>query len=112
MPSVKTHCKNSKDRTDKDFKELHEWMDKPGEILGIDHRRVRHDLSYINDVRKKFEKEFGVEVVKEFLKHIAEDYEYSSEKWGNVCATEGCDNRTWHKNKFCNSCKKLKKNEY
>ena len=105
MPSLKVHCENSFNRTGKDFRELHEWMDEPGEILGIDHRRVRHDLSYIEEVRKKFD----IEGVKEFLMHISEDYSDSAKMWGQRCATPGCLNMTWHKNKFCNKCKKIKK---
>jgi len=109
MPNLIIHCKNSKERIGKDFEELHEWMDKPGEILGIDHRRVRHDLSYIGDVKDKFLKEYGVEVVREFLRHIGEDYIHTAELWGRTCATQECNNNTWHKNKYCNKCKKERK---
>lgn len=100
MPSIQAHCKNSLSRTGKSFEELHGWMDEPGEILGMDHRRVRHDLSYLEEVREKF----GIEGVREFLRHIGEDYLDSAEKWGKTCATPGCNNNTWHKNKYCNKC--------
>lgn len=103
------HCENSRERTGQTFEELHEWMDKPGEILGMDHRRVRHDLSYINEVKKLFEEKFGPEVVKEFLLHISEDYKDSADKWGKPCATPECKNRTWHKHKYCNACLRLRR---
>ena len=95
------HCQNSKERTGEDFRELHEWMDKPGEVLGIDHRRVRHDLSYLEEVKEKF----GVPGVREFLRHIAEDYLHTAKKWDNkICATKGCDKPTWQENNYCGSC--------
>lgn len=67
MPKIDIHCKNSLNRTGKDLKELHEWMDEPGEVLKIDHRRVRHDLSYLNEVKKKFGDKYGADAVREFL---------------------------------------------
>jgi hypothetical protein len=78
MPNLRKHCYYSKKRTGKDFKELHVWMDKPAEILGIDHRRVRHDLSYIPEVIEKF----GKEAIAEFLMHISADYKSSAKKFG------------------------------
>ena len=77
MPNLKVHCYFSKKRTGTPFTELHQWMDKPAEVLGIDHRRVRHDLSYIPDVIKNF----GKEAVFEFLMHISADYKSSARKW-------------------------------
>lgn len=101
MSNINTHCKNSEKRTGKSFEELHKWMDEPGDVLGMDHRRVRHDLSYIGEVKEKFK----VEGVREFLRHIAEDYLATAEKWEDkICATEGCDKITWKQNKHCSSC--------
>ena len=105
MPALKHHCKSSEKRTGKTYEDLHIWMDKPGEILEIDHRRVRHDLSYLEEVREKW----GVEGVREFLRHISEDYLDTAEKWGKKCATPNCPNDTFRKHKYCNSCIKERK---
>ena len=51
------HSIASRRRTGKWFQELHEWMDEPQKVLKIDHRRVRHDLSYIPEVKKLSEAE-------------------------------------------------------
>lgn len=74
MPNLKKHCKNSEDRTGKDFEDLHIWMDEPGKTLNEDHRRVRHDLSYIPTIKELFGEKYGSDAIREFLKHIAEDY--------------------------------------
>ena len=78
MPNLKLHCKFSKKRTGDNYEDLHKWMDEPQKVLGIDHRRVRHDLSYIPNVKEKF----GDEAVSEFLMHISADYKSSARKWG------------------------------
>lgn len=78
MPKIDEHCKSSMERTGKEFRELHTWMDAPREHLEEDHRRVRHDLSYIPKVIELF----GKESVVEFLMHISEDYESTARKWG------------------------------
>lgn len=101
MPNLKKHCKNSKDRTGDEHKELHKWMDEPQKELGINHRTERHDASSIEEVRERF----GGKAIKEFLKHIAEDYEFTSERWGLSCVY--CGNSTWHSNKLCNKCIRL-----
>jgi hypothetical protein len=78
MPSLVMHMRFSKKRTGKTFEALHRWMDKPREVLDIDHRRVRHDLGYIPEVKEKF----GSDAVAEFLMHISADYKSSARKWG------------------------------
>ncbi|MFH0712026.1 MAG: hypothetical protein V1889_02860 [archaeon] len=72
MPDVNTHCKISKDRTNKEFRELHEWIDEPQKFFGINHRLERHSL---NDIYKKYiEENFGGKrAVIEWLFHIAID---------------------------------------
>lgn len=111
MPDLKKHCKNSEERTGNTYEDLHKWMDEPGSILGLDHRRVRHDLSYIEEVKKKFGKNYGEpQAVKEFLLHISEDYKDSAENFGKKCKTEECYNQTYKRYPYCYSCyKKLKK---
>ncbi len=78
MPSINKHCYYSEKRTGNSYRRLHEWMDKPREVLGVDHRSVRHDTSYIPEVKEKF----GKEAVPEFLQHISSDYESTARKCG------------------------------
>ena len=52
----------------------------PQKELGINHRTKRHDIRYIEEVKKKW----GVRGVREFLRHIAEDYEHTAKKWGRI----------------------------
>jgi hypothetical protein len=77
MPSFKVHRRCSLRRTGKDFAELHKWMDEPHRILKMDHRRVRHDLSYIPEVIELF----GKDAVFEFLMHISLDYYESAKRF-------------------------------
>jgi hypothetical protein len=106
MPNNKQHCRISKKETGEEFSELHEWMDAPQKELGISHRTERHDTSHIPFVKKKW----GAEGVREFLRHIEEDYKHTREKWGRPCATQGCEKYTWHKRKYCNTCIRERKN--
>ena len=100
MPKFEKHCKISEKHTGERFEELHKWMDGPQKELGISHRTKRHDTSSISEVRERW----GDNGVREFLRHIEEDYKHTREKWGRKCVKEGCENYTWHKRKFCNKC--------
>jgi hypothetical protein len=101
MPNKKEHCRRSKERTGKTFEDLHEWMDGPQKELGVNHRTKRHDTSYIPEVKEKW----GGTGVRELLRHIAEDYEYTAEQWGKDCVY--CGKPTWKKNVLCNKCLKI-----
>ena len=79
MPSVRTHCAISKQRTGFEFEELHRWIDEDARDLGVDHRKKRH---YFNrkDQRKikdywdaKKGKGWGEKAIVEWLFHIALD---------------------------------------
>ncbi len=52
MPSLKQHCKNSKERTGQTYEELHKWMDEPKDDLGKEHRAERHDERFISEIKK------------------------------------------------------------
>lgn len=78
MPSNKIHCRTSKDRTKLDFKELHEWIDKDENNLGVNHRLNRHayntkEEKQIKDYWEKKRKGLGDKAVVEWLFHIALD---------------------------------------
>jgi len=71
MPSIEEHCKFSKKRTGKEYRDLHEWIDAPKEELGINHRIERHSD---NEIYRKFIKDkWGDRGVIEWLFHIAVD---------------------------------------
>ena len=61
MPELWIHYEKSKERTGKEFKELHEWMDKGQEYLGKNHRFERHSGAYIDYVLKTWKQEGVIE---------------------------------------------------
>ncbi len=72
MPSVKIHCAISKKRTDKKYKELHEWIDDNMEHKSVNHRTKNHH--YTTKLKNYVSKTFGgAEAVSEWLFHIALD---------------------------------------
>ena len=78
MPSLRVHCAMSKERTGRDFKELHEWMDAPYKKYGHNHRLKRHayterDEKFIREHWDKKQKGLGDKAVVEWLFHIAID---------------------------------------
>lgn len=79
MPSVKTHCAISQQRTDFAFADLHEWIDRDAKTTGVNHRKERHhfnlaDAKAIKDYWDKAKgKGWGDKAVIEWLFHIALD---------------------------------------
>lgn len=79
MPSVRIHCAVSRERTDFNFKRLHEWIDEPYKKLGVNHRLERHadnsmDRKAIRDFWDKEKGEgWGDKAVVEWLFHISID---------------------------------------
>lgn len=73
MPSITKHITLSKERTGKDYRELHEWMDPwtTNKPLG----RERHEITNIPQHLSFVRERWGDEGVKEFLHHIKDDYE-------------------------------------
>jgi len=98
MPNFKTHCRSSKERTGKDFADIHKWMDEGQAYLDKDHRFERHSTSYIKFVMEKW----GKEGVIEFLNHIIEDYQDTLKKYTGRCVV--CDKDTWKGKKLCIKC--------
>lgn len=53
---LEDHCKESKILFGEPFEQVHLWLDefagKPG--IGMKHRRIRHHLAGINEVRRRF----------------------------------------------------------
>lgn len=67
MPKVDVHLKESMERTGKEYRELHEWIDDPS--LKPEH----HDITKILQYAKEIEGRWGAEGVQEFLNHIQTD---------------------------------------
>ena len=67
MPPTKEHYKSSLDRTGKDWKEVHDWVDDP------QHKNERHDFTRIYDFAPEVEERWGEEGVREYINHIRED---------------------------------------
>ncbi len=73
MPSIEKHIELSLERTGKEYREIHEWMDGKG--LSHKERVARHRISNVLKFLPVIEREFGSDAVKEYLKHIEDDYE-------------------------------------
>jgi len=62
MPSIEKHVEKSRQRTGKDYLELHEWIDKDPE------KKVeRHDITKIYEYGKMMEERYGPEGLQEYL---------------------------------------------
>jgi uncharacterized protein len=69
VPSIEKHMEISRQRTGKDYLELHEWIDKDPE------KKVeRHDITKIYEYGKMMEGKFGPEGLQEYLRHIHDDF--------------------------------------
>jgi len=74
MASRKVHCAECLEKMGKEFDEVHKWLDglaspKRG-YLNINHRRYRHHLEALEEVRELF----GDEAVKAAEMHIITDF--------------------------------------
>ncbi|HIH21327.1 MAG: hypothetical protein J4478_04060 [Candidatus Diapherotrites archaeon] len=73
MPSLEKHIQLSRERTGKDFKEVHEWLD--GKELNAKERVERHRIVNVQKFLPMVEEKFGREGVREYLQHLQDDYE-------------------------------------
>ena len=76
MVSVDEHCAESIKLSGKPYRELHEWMDEYQREFGMQHRALRHDTSWIPEVREKF----GDDAIEHFMNHILLDNETTKER--------------------------------
>lgn len=71
MLPLDVHLKNNKQRTGKEYEELHHWIDddkqKAAEI---------HDILRIPENVKYVREKWGEEAVQEFVLHVKEDMEH------------------------------------
>jgi hypothetical protein len=68
MPPVAGHTKSSIERTGKDYKEVHEWLD-----LDLDTKTDRHDITKIYEYGKIIEEKYGKEGLQEYIHHLHDD---------------------------------------
>lgn len=97
MPSIKTHCAMSKRRTNRDFHELHKWIDADSNRLGVDHRIKRHafnkkDEKTIWEFWEAKERRLGDKAVVEWLFHIALDNLHTAYKKAKLTYGERAHN--------------------
>lgn len=68
MPHIANHLKASTERTGKDYKEIHDWIDgDPAK------KAERHDITKIYEYGKMIEEKYGKEGLQEYIQHIHDD---------------------------------------
>jgi hypothetical protein len=67
MPPIDKHMQKSSERTGKDYREIHQWIDNPEKKL------ERHDLSRVLEFGEMFRKSHGDEGAREYVHHLQED---------------------------------------
>ena len=68
MPPVAGHIKSSMERTGKEYKEVHEWLDTDPEK-----KAERHDIKKIHEYGTMIEQKYGVEARQEYIRHLHDD---------------------------------------
>ncbi|MBI5971408.1 MAG: hypothetical protein HY884_09680 [Deltaproteobacteria bacterium] len=68
MPPVNDHLKISMERTGKEYREVHEWLDAdPAK------KAQRHDITKIHEYGQMIEEKYGTEAREEYIRHIHDD---------------------------------------
>lgn len=68
MPPIEKHLKASIEKTGKDYKNVHEWLDgDPAK------KAERHDITKIYEYGKMIEEKYGKEALQEYIRHIHDD---------------------------------------
>ena len=67
MPSIEKHIEISKQRTNKSYREVHQWIDDPP------HKNERHDITRVLEFSRMFEEKYGEEAAREYVQHLADD---------------------------------------
>jgi len=68
MPPVPGHTKSSMERTGKEYKEVHEWLD-----MDAEKKAERHDITKIYEYGTMIEQKYGVEARQEYIRHLHDD---------------------------------------
>ena len=67
MPEVKKHIDKSIERTGREYREVHEWIDDPGR------KKERHDVTRMLEFGGMFREKHGEESVQEYVAHLHDD---------------------------------------
>ncbi len=68
MPPIEKHLMISLERTGKDYREVHEWIDgDPAK------KAERHDVTKIYEYSQMFKDKYGDEALQEYIQHIHDD---------------------------------------
>lgn len=68
MPPIEKHLKISLERTGKEYREVHEWIDgDPAK------KAERHDITKIHEYGQMFKEKYGDEALQEYVQHIHDD---------------------------------------
>lgn len=67
MPKIDKHIQKSVERTGKEYRNVHEWIDEP------DKKAERHDITRVLEFSKMFEEEYGAEAAQEYVYHLSDD---------------------------------------
>jgi hypothetical protein len=67
MPSIEKHIQTSLERTGKEYREIHEWIDNP------EKKNERHDSTKVLEVGKMFAEKYGNEAAQEYVQHLNDD---------------------------------------
>jgi len=68
MPPVEKHFKTSLEKTGKEYKEVHEWMDGDPEK-----KAERHNLTRMYEYGRMIEDQYGKEALQEYIQHLHDD---------------------------------------
>ncbi|MBI5198463.1 MAG: hypothetical protein HZA09_00395 [Nitrospirae bacterium] len=68
MPPVDKHVQTSTERTGKEYRDIHEWLDGDTEK-----KAERHDITKIYEYGKMIEDKYGKEALQEYIQHIHDD---------------------------------------
>lgn len=68
MPPIAWHLKASLDRTGKEYREVHEWIDGDPEK-----KAERHDITKIFEYGSQIKEKYGEEALQEYIRHIHDD---------------------------------------
>lgn len=67
MPPIEKHTQKSIERTGKDYRDVHEWIDDP------EKKAERHDIGRVLEFAKMFEEKYGEEGAREYVQHLQDD---------------------------------------
>jgi len=67
MPPIEKHIQRSIEKTGKNYKEIHEWIDDP------EKKSERHDLGRLLEFGKMFEEKYGQEGARQYVQHLQDD---------------------------------------